>query len=451
VVSCPFVDLEYIDLFLEEIKMVRTLLLSACAVLLAFCITSYSYAELIDNGDGTITQIRSDGTKLMWTQDTLLAGDSGLPESKKNWNEAKTWAANLDFAGYSDWRLPRTPGTITNGITTEGELGDLYHSELGDLKNPDKFKMSDNHNNVFWTETELDATSVFIVNYGNFKGKYKYSYQQTCSAEDNRQAWAVRDVTDSVDGVGKTAAAEVTEDVVAATDTKVEEVTIDAETKANAETITETEDSETTEVIADAEIVADANVTTETKTTESIEVTETVKIAAVKESQPVTNDAEKAEPATDKESVTEAVSDKEEIAADIIAMEAAAVAVTAKVEVVTKKTVTTEAESQDVQEHTRAKGEREEGRITLHILNEKDIKSIYNGECIKIFWTEESEKNAEIDLCLYGINNYRFEDNNFRVSFTKGSSIKCSEVVVNIPFSVISEEQIHTIFDIEKS
>ncbi len=82
--------------------MLRTFFLFMCAVSLVFCITSYSSAALIDNGDGTITQVMSDGTKLMWTKDTLLAGDSGLPEGKKNWNEAKLWAANLDFAGYSD-------------------------------------------------------------------------------------------------------------------------------------------------------------------------------------------------------------------------------------------------------------------------------------------------------------------------------------------------------------
>ena len=51
-------------------------------------------------------------------------------------------------------------------------MGDLYHSELGELRNLDKFKMNEMHNNVFWTETEMDATSVFIVNFGNFKGKY---------------------------------------------------------------------------------------------------------------------------------------------------------------------------------------------------------------------------------------------------------------------------------------
>ena len=105
--------------------------------------------------------------------------------------------------------------------------------------------MSDKHNNVFWTEKELDATTVFIINFWNFKEKYKYSYQQTCSAEDSRQAWAVREVTDSVAGTGETAAAEVTEALVTATDTKVAEVATDVETEAIGEVAAETKGSET--------------------------------------------------------------------------------------------------------------------------------------------------------------------------------------------------------------
>ncbi len=49
---------------------------------------------------------------------------------RKSEKEAKLWAATLDFAGYSDWRLPRTPGTITNGITTEGESRDVEVSVI---------------------------------------------------------------------------------------------------------------------------------------------------------------------------------------------------------------------------------------------------------------------------------------------------------------------------------
>ena len=47
-----------------------------------------------DNGDGTISD---NATGLMWTKN-----DKG----KMNWGQALKWAEDLEYAGYSDWRLP---------------------------------------------------------------------------------------------------------------------------------------------------------------------------------------------------------------------------------------------------------------------------------------------------------------------------------------------------------
>lgn len=49
----------------------------------------------IDNGDGTITDT---STGLMW-----MASDAGYT---MNWKESLSYAENLDFAGYTDWKLP---------------------------------------------------------------------------------------------------------------------------------------------------------------------------------------------------------------------------------------------------------------------------------------------------------------------------------------------------------
>lgn len=57
--------------------------------------TGYGINQLVDNGDGTITD---KATGLMWMQ-----GDS---EVGMNWEDALSYAENLEFAGYSDWRLP---------------------------------------------------------------------------------------------------------------------------------------------------------------------------------------------------------------------------------------------------------------------------------------------------------------------------------------------------------
>jgi len=64
-----------------------------------FLCSGMANATLIDNGDGTITQIRSDGSQLMWLQNANMFG-------RTNWYEAMDWAEDLIFAGYDDWRLP---------------------------------------------------------------------------------------------------------------------------------------------------------------------------------------------------------------------------------------------------------------------------------------------------------------------------------------------------------
>ena len=60
--------------------------------------TAYGQNNLLDNGDGTITD---NATGLMWMQND---GGAGL-----NWEEALDWVETrnaVNFLGYSDWRLP---------------------------------------------------------------------------------------------------------------------------------------------------------------------------------------------------------------------------------------------------------------------------------------------------------------------------------------------------------
>lgn len=57
--------------------------------------TEYGINELVDNGDGTITD---KATGLMWTQ-----SDNGVGV---DWQTALEYAESSTFAGYDDWRLP---------------------------------------------------------------------------------------------------------------------------------------------------------------------------------------------------------------------------------------------------------------------------------------------------------------------------------------------------------
>ncbi|MBN2806426.1 MAG: DUF1566 domain-containing protein [Prolixibacteraceae bacterium] len=56
---------------------------------------NYGKNNFVDHGDGTISDL---ATGLMW-----MKADNG---KGVNWEDALDYAENLDFAGYSDWRLP---------------------------------------------------------------------------------------------------------------------------------------------------------------------------------------------------------------------------------------------------------------------------------------------------------------------------------------------------------
>lgn len=101
---------------------------------LTFGIVGTVNALLIDNKDGTITQIRDDGTSFMWLQDANYAKTSGFdPDGQITQSDAINWASSLTFAGYTDWRLPVTYQNAagSGGYNSNSEMGDLYYNELG--------------------------------------------------------------------------------------------------------------------------------------------------------------------------------------------------------------------------------------------------------------------------------------------------------------------------------
>lgn len=64
----------------------------------------YGQNSFSDNGDNTITD---SATTLMWMKDdsgALNVGDDS--DGALTWDEALAWAENLEYGGYSDWRLP---------------------------------------------------------------------------------------------------------------------------------------------------------------------------------------------------------------------------------------------------------------------------------------------------------------------------------------------------------
>jgi len=135
----------------DEIK--NLVKITFCITLILFIVITPVEADLIDNGDGTVTDSRG----ILW-QKSAEDGFEGT------WEEALTWAANLDFAGYDDWRLPCAhnfitgyPDMVRNSIENEwgylyGEEWDSDHDLLVSIS--DTAPMEGYTGKAYWTDAE---------------------------------------------------------------------------------------------------------------------------------------------------------------------------------------------------------------------------------------------------------------------------------------------------------
>jgi hypothetical protein len=118
--------------------MKRTLsVIIVSAIIFGLTATSI-HATLWDRGGGLIYD---DYLNVTWFQDANYAKTSGYdPDGYMTWDQARQWADQLVYNGYSDWRLPKTvdgPFVLgCNGTTTAGwnitssEMGYMYYTAL---------------------------------------------------------------------------------------------------------------------------------------------------------------------------------------------------------------------------------------------------------------------------------------------------------------------------------
>ncbi len=167
--------------------------------------SNYGTNNFVDNGDNTITDA---ATGFMWIQNdsgSFNIGDDG--DGALNWEQALEWAENLEFAGYSDWRLPnakelqsivdysRSPDT-TNSATIDPIFNTtLIINENGETDYP-----------CYWTSTtHANATkgqTAAYIAFGRALGYMNNQWMDVHGAGAQRSDPKVGDPTDYPEGRG---------------------------------------------------------------------------------------------------------------------------------------------------------------------------------------------------------------------------------------------------------
>jgi len=123
-----------------------------------------------------------------WLADANYARTSGYDaDGLMTWSQAMTWASNLSYGGYTDWRLPTTAqpdptcsnqfnwtgGVVSSGYNCTGsEMGHLFYTELGVTAGSSIFSSTDLdlalftnvQSTSYWSSTEYarDTNSAWI-------------------------------------------------------------------------------------------------------------------------------------------------------------------------------------------------------------------------------------------------------------------------------------------------
>ena len=195
-----------------------TLLLVILLLVAGMIFASPASAELYSRANGTM--VYDSDLNITWLADANYAatqyeqscGDLGIKDGKMDFSEATRWVKNLLYAGFSDWRLPKSaqPDLSCDRQTvigshgfncTASEMGHLFYGEIkhglggkaGDSiikTHNDNYRLFRNISpfGVYWYST--DFPSFFFIS-RNFETRSGFSNAYSKSVLLN--AWPVRD------------------------------------------------------------------------------------------------------------------------------------------------------------------------------------------------------------------------------------------------------------------
>ena len=165
-------------------------------------IGSSSHAALYDRGNGLIYD---DVLNITWIQDANYAQTSGYDaDGAMTWADAKTWADQLSYGGFNDWRLASAGNAQAFGYNvTTGELGHMFYNNLGNtagtsISNNVSFtdatpgggteSFLNVQSSVYWYGEENPSSSNFAPAFYTYDGRQVNGYKG-----GRHYSWAVHD------------------------------------------------------------------------------------------------------------------------------------------------------------------------------------------------------------------------------------------------------------------
>lgn len=137
-----------------------------------------------------------DVADLTWLADANYAQTSGYDaDGAMNFSTANAWAAGLDVAGVTGWRLASTDPALS-GINQSGsEMGNLFYNVLGGVAgqsittthNANYDLFSNVQSYYYWSATEYAPDTAYAWHLNMASGSQNYN-----SKPLNRYAWAVQ-------------------------------------------------------------------------------------------------------------------------------------------------------------------------------------------------------------------------------------------------------------------
>lgn len=128
-----------------------------------FCFATSTNATLWERGSDLVYD---DDFNITWYDFTY---------SSTGWNDAITWADDLVYKGYDDWRLPTALNPDGSGPDTPfynagSEMGHLYYVEFGNAAGAGPHQYGP-FNNIqpswYWSSTELGSDYAWYFQFGN--------------------------------------------------------------------------------------------------------------------------------------------------------------------------------------------------------------------------------------------------------------------------------------------